>query len=464
MAIRTCDILIQAGHENTPDDKTGGSGPLGDEINWTPIVANEAVAILKSAGVDVVKEDASIKHSNRNYRCKLAVFIHFDDPDTGESGPSVGYNDDSDAPAAREWKSLYKEFFPFNDTWQPDNFTPDEHFYYGFSHTFTSDSEFVIELGDLNSMRQAKWLKPRLRWLGSLLAHFLSHRSGLGNVPKPAAFDEAHPVHIETPVANPHVDPPDMEQPVFVTSGAPNSGDDPLEPAPGAQPVGHGEPFHTKAAKAGNENGNSKTSGLIGTSQAYDDGSIVTDAIEQLRATRKDGLNASLTARWRRVQKGPVYAVRQENYSYKGRKLPNGFLFENIDGISTTVPEGFTATPVKTVKATQFGKGDHQDEGTGSPTMGTIQTNSDVIGGSVKISIMAAVFGSDWQHNAKRFDSLIEVYFKKTRRLVRVPLVDVGPGEQAPSHAEVDLTLACDQFLGTEGLATVDYRLLVPNG
>jgi hypothetical protein len=46
--------------------------------------------------------------------------------------------------------------------------------------------------------------------------------------------------------------------------------------------------------------------------------------------------------------------------------------------------------------------------------------------------------------------------------MVRVPLVDVGPGENAPSHAEVDLTLASDQFLGTSGLATVQYRILVP--
>jgi hypothetical protein len=42
-----CDVVIQAGHENTPDDKTGGEGPLGKEIEWTPVVANEAVRILK---------------------------------------------------------------------------------------------------------------------------------------------------------------------------------------------------------------------------------------------------------------------------------------------------------------------------------------------------------------------------------------------------------------------------------
>lgn len=186
MGLRTCDILIQAGHENTPDGMTGGTGPLGNEIDWTPVVANEAVAILCVAGVDAVKEDASIKHSDRNYQCKVAVFVHFDDPDSGESGPSVGYDHNSDADAASEWKKLYREFFPFSETWREDNFTEDEHHYYGFSHTFTSDAEFLIEFGDLNSRRQAEWMKPRLRWMGSLLAYFLSNRTGLGNVPKPA--------------------------------------------------------------------------------------------------------------------------------------------------------------------------------------------------------------------------------------------------------------------------------------
>jgi hypothetical protein len=35
------------------------------------------------------------------------------------------------------------------------------------------------------------------------------------------------------------------------------------------------------------------------------------------------------------------------------------------------VPPGFLATQIKTVKATQFGKFDRQDEGTGSPDMGS---------------------------------------------------------------------------------------------
>lgn len=561
MSIKECDILIQAGHENTPDGATGGTGPLGNEIDWTPIVANEAVAVLQAAGLNTIKEDASIKHTDRNYRCKLAVFVHFDAPDSGESGPSVGYDHDNDQPAASEWKKLYKEYFPFNDLWRPDNFTEDEHFYYGFAHTFTTDAEFLIEFGDLQSLRQAQWLKPRLRWLGALLAYFLSSRSGLGNVPKPSPFDEGnHPGEPETillkskafsndrslegvaagqlvlspsgnrvngagPVQDALKALAAQRHPEFDIDfgGNPNlrgfygpktanavkafqrsrelddtgvvdqktikaldaamvelestaagsgdrvgqpmgngSGDDPLEPGPGAEPVGQPEPFITKAASAGDANGNSKTTGLAGTTQVFSDGTVVTDAIEWLRAVRVDGLNGSLTARWRRVKKGNTFAVRQENYSYAGRALTDGALVLNTDGISSAVPAGFTATAIKTVRATQFGKGDREDEGTGSPTMGTVQTNSDVVGASLKISVMAAVFGANWRQNPKRFDALIEIYFKKNRRMVRVPLVDIGPAENAPSHAEVDLTSACDQFLGTDGLAIVDYRLLVP--
>jgi hypothetical protein len=183
-----CDVVIQAGHEDTPDDRTGGEGPLGNEIDWTPIVANEAVRILTEAGVDAVKETAHIKVTRQQYRCKLAIFVHFDAPDSGESGPSLGYDHDSDADAADAWKALYKEYFPYNDTWLRDNATADEHFYYGFEFTDTSDAEFVVELGDLTSLRQAEWLKPRLRWLGQLLAYFVSNRIGKGGLQKPDPF------------------------------------------------------------------------------------------------------------------------------------------------------------------------------------------------------------------------------------------------------------------------------------
>jgi len=180
------DVFIQAGHQNTPDDKTGGEGPLGKEIEWTPIVADEATRILRNAGVSTIREDASLKLPERKderFHVKVAVFIHFDDPDGGETGSSVGFDNPSDEPAAAEWKKLYGKFFPFK--FMPDNFTTDEAKYYGFKFTITTDAEFLIEFGDLGSLKQAQWMKPRLKWMGALLAHFLSQRIEKGDVPLP---------------------------------------------------------------------------------------------------------------------------------------------------------------------------------------------------------------------------------------------------------------------------------------
>ena len=429
-----CDVVIQAGHEDTPDDKTGGEGPLGKEIEWTPVVANEAVQILQQAGIKAVKETAHIKVTGQRYRCKLALFIHFDDPDHGEAGPSVGYDHSSDADAAQEWKTLYKEFFPFNETWLPDNATTDEQHYYAFKYTVTSDAEFVVELGDLGSLRQAKWLQPRLKWLGQLLAYFVSHRIGIGGLQKPA--------------------PPVLPVGHALMAAA--------VPIPGTNPVGAPEPFSTDASVSANERGHSKTKGLKGTRQKFDDGSVMVEATEALTASRIDGLDGTLTAFCRRVQKGNTIAVEQDNYSYKDRHLPDSALFLDLPDIPADVPDGFQPTPVKAVKASQFGKNDHQDEGTGSPIMGLIQTNSEVFGGSVKVSVMKDVFGADWRNNDKRLRAMIDIYFAQKKRMVRVPLVNIGPAENAPSHAEVDLTWACDRFLGTDGLANVRYRMLVP--
>lgn len=429
-----CDVVIQAGHENTPDGMTGGEGPVGREIDWTPVVANEAVRVLTAAGVNAVKETAHIKVTRQQYRCKLALFIHFDDPESGESGPSVGYEHPSDAAAAQQWKALYKPIFPFPDTWRRDNDTDRERLYYGFKYTATSDSEFLIELGDLHSLRQAQWLKPRLKWLGQLIAHFVSTRIGKGDVGRPADFVPP----AEAPLAA-----------LFTTAVV------------AAHPIGDPSPFSTPPSASGNAYGHSKTKGLQGSIQKYDDGSIVVDATEALTASRVDGLDENLTAVCRRVKRGDTTLVEQLNYSYRGRALPVATLLENCVSLPSKAPDGFVATGVRAGRASQFGKNDHEDEGTGSPIMGLIQTNSEVFGGSIKMSIMADVFGANWRNDTRRLSALIEIHFSATKRLVRVPLVDLGPAETV--LAEVDLTWACDQFLGTQGQADVVYRILLPS-
>ncbi|MGC3988365.1 MAG: peptidoglycan-binding domain-containing protein [Chthoniobacteraceae bacterium] len=186
-----CDIIVQAGHQNHLQGwNEGGSGPEGNEIDWTPVIADEAIRILKEAGVRAIKNDASIPAGGIGWNCILAVAVHFDDPDSGESGPSIGYprgkGNDS---AATEFKTLYQKYWPWPELWKEDNFTADEEEYYGYKYWCTTDAEMLIEFGDLGSKRQAEWLKPRLKWLGALLAHFLSKRSGKGGVPEPSPFD-----------------------------------------------------------------------------------------------------------------------------------------------------------------------------------------------------------------------------------------------------------------------------------
>lgn len=185
--IAEAEVFIQAGHLNTPDGKTGASGPLGREIDWTPIVTNEAVRILRAAGISVIKEDASIKVTNKKYRVHTAVFIHFDGTNPpGRAKASVGYKGSSDKPAADAWKQLYSKYWGFG--FMNDNYTNNLSGYYGYSYTITSDAEILLELGDLTNRQQAEWLKPRLRWLGALVAHFLCVRLGKNNIPDPGPF------------------------------------------------------------------------------------------------------------------------------------------------------------------------------------------------------------------------------------------------------------------------------------
>jgi len=187
----TADVLIQAGHfrHHSWDHNTGAESSIGREIDWTPIVTDEATRILEEAGVSVIKTDASLKtHSGdpgKIFKVSIAVFIHFDGSG-GVTGASIGYDHDSDKPAADVWKEIFSRYWNFR--WMDDNYTDAEHFYYGFAHTITSDAELLLELGDLDTIQQAQWLKPRLKWLGALVAHFLSQRVGKGNVPDPGPF------------------------------------------------------------------------------------------------------------------------------------------------------------------------------------------------------------------------------------------------------------------------------------
>ena len=198
----SADIMIQAGHEggfrNSGDGRKPTSGSPGidvAEIVMTPIVADVATAMLRQAGVSVIREDGFF---DEVHNVDLAVALHFDGATAPcSSGASIGYPEGSppgsNEPAANTWRDLYSEFWPFRS--MPDNFTSNLRGYYGYGWTRTSIAELVVEFGEITCPEQNEWIKARLTWLGTLVAHYASVVTGKGDVPKP--LPSSDPINID---------------------------------------------------------------------------------------------------------------------------------------------------------------------------------------------------------------------------------------------------------------------------
>lgn len=168
------EIYIQAGHEGRTKGSTGTSSKYGNEIDWTPVVADEATRILEEAGISVIRSAADRKKYSV---VDLALSIHFDGCEKQcATGASIGYDDITDKPAADEWKAYYSTFFKHK--WHEDNFTKNLRYYYNFKYTITKDAELVLELGDLTCPEQAQWMKNNLKNLGHIVAFFAAKRIG----------------------------------------------------------------------------------------------------------------------------------------------------------------------------------------------------------------------------------------------------------------------------------------------
>jgi len=124
------------------------------------VVANEAVRCLNAFNIDTKKRRCAALLQRPLLLLHSRDLIHFDDPDSGESGPSVGYPlHHENESAVAEWKA----FIPnsaFQRRVRPDDFTKDEEEYYGFRFTSTDDAEFLVELGDIGSEHQGPWMAP----------------------------------------------------------------------------------------------------------------------------------------------------------------------------------------------------------------------------------------------------------------------------------------------------------------
>lgn len=206
--------------------------------------------------------------------------------------------------------------------------------------------------------------------------------------------------------------------------------------------------FETPATSSStkNDKGASTTTGLSGTIFETDNGTTVTDASEKITAKREGhSLGLARIVRQIRTKRDDLIVVHQPDYCWGSRVLLDAELEENSPGFAATDAGVFSG------KATFFGKSDKEDEGTGTSVYGTTQTNSSVFGISLKqdklIAEGLATLDSDGglEPTDKGLKARVEVFFPTTKRLVRLPLVDVGPSPGI--NAIADLTVAASVFL-----------------
>jgi N-acetylmuramoyl-L-alanine amidase len=167
-------VVIQAGHEGRTCGNTGAVCATDKEVEWNVIVADAAAKQLRTWGIKTMRIPADVDPM----RAEIAVAIHFDSAErVCRSGASVGYPDNNASRTfAQHWKAIYRTFFPFG--WHEDNFTENLKNYYAYT-TIRAEKFLVLELGELTCEKQRRWLKPRLEYIGKLIAYAIAKERGL---------------------------------------------------------------------------------------------------------------------------------------------------------------------------------------------------------------------------------------------------------------------------------------------
>jgi hypothetical protein len=218
--------------------------------------------------------------------------------------------------------------------------------------------------------------------------------------------------------------------------------------------------FSTPAARSRTKDGKggSTTTGLHGKIRESAPGIEIIEAVETLTAFR-DGksLGHPRTVRQVHTKNAGTTVVDQAEYCWNKRSLPNAELVDVSQGLGG-------GSGVFKGKATFFGKGDTEDEGTGGTVFGRVQTDSSVFGASLKKARLLELGLITQQKGVlhptdKGLRAVVEVFFPDTGRLARLPLVDIGPGNAGVARTAVaDLTVAASAFL--QRLTEDDIRKL----
>lgn len=171
------DVVIQAGHQGRPDScaphhvkacNLGAAAGMRRERDWTPVVADAAAAVVRRAGLSVIRRPADYEQHDV---ARAAVFVHFDGSRPCASGASVGYPATTDRAFVHRWATRYRRYFPFR--FVGENFTANEARYYGYRKVDAPGRSMLVEFGELTCPVQADWMEPRLRALGETLGRFL---------------------------------------------------------------------------------------------------------------------------------------------------------------------------------------------------------------------------------------------------------------------------------------------------
>jgi hypothetical protein len=118
---------------------------------------------------------------------------------------------------------------------------------------------------------------------------------------------------------------------------------------------------------------------------------------------------------------------------------------------------------VQNAKATWFG-GDDDPEDDGFTASGVMtKGNPTLLGCALPMSGCHCVYTEGSPLPKVPWRTLIQVFSRETGRVLKIPLIDIGPNKNAKSHAAIDLTQAAFNALGgskSRGHISVDFRVI----
>lgn len=149
---------MQAGH-NLPRQPgfESGTGTVG-EIALVKAIADALLKLLKAdPRFEGVYQPGWIQDTSH---FDAALFLHADGASSSATGYSFGYQTSG---GERLSQLITDEFVKIGHPapHHRDNYTPDEHFYYGFGHT-NAGAEVLIEHGFMTNPPERKWLESHV--------------------------------------------------------------------------------------------------------------------------------------------------------------------------------------------------------------------------------------------------------------------------------------------------------------